>query len=63
MIGSDFNTMIFNFEKYGGSIVRDLHCERMEDVISDWEILNGFQKMVSILGKIGEVTFPTLQKS
>lgn len=55
--------MIFNFEKHGGSIVSDLHCEKMEDVISDWELLNGFQKMVSILGKIGEVTFPTLQKS
>jgi len=53
VIGSAFNTIIFNFEKHAGSIVSDLHCEKMEDVISDWELLNGFQKMVSILGKIG----------
>ena len=59
----DLASLVSFLEKHGGSIVRDPHCERIEDIISELELLNGFQKRVSILGKIGDVTFPTLQQS
>jgi hypothetical protein len=59
----DLASLVSLLEKNGESIVRDPHCERMEDIVSEFELLNAFQKRVSILGKIGYVTFPTLQKS
>jgi hypothetical protein len=37
IVASDFNTILYNSEKKGGSCVHDPICE-MEDLILDWEL-------------------------
>lgn len=36
----DFNSTLSTNEKWGGSIVRDPLCERLEDIILKWDLLN-----------------------
>ena len=40
IVAGDFNTILYNSEKRGGNLVRDPFRERMEDFISNWDILD-----------------------
>jgi exonuclease III len=40
IVGGDFNVVLSNKEKRGGSIIKDPFKESMEDLIADWELVD-----------------------
>lgn len=40
VMGGDFNTILNNAEKRGGTIVRNMFRDRMEDIIDSWDTMD-----------------------
>jgi hypothetical protein len=55
-VASDFNTILYNSKKRGGICVREPMWEKMEYLISDWDL----QDIKPVIGKYN--SFPRLPR-
>lgn len=52
IVGGDFNNVLFSMEKWVGSNVKDLFQERLEDILSEWDLMDVVPKKEKYTNKI-----------